>query len=94
VPIATARPHAHDGPVTLVIRPEHLRIEPADAKGIPAILEMAIPHGPLTIFELSLCNGERVKAVATAADLGTSATLGAPVRLVLARDARVSVFPR
>ena len=94
VPIATARPHAQDGPVTLVIRPEHLRIEHSGAKGIPAILQMAIPHGPLTIFDLSLPSGDRVKAVATGADLGMSAAPGTPVHLALTRDARVSVFPR
>ena len=65
VPIGKARPHAQDGPVTLVIRPEHLRIEHAGDKGIPATLQMAIPHGPLTIFDLSLQSGDRVKAVAT-----------------------------
>ena len=94
VSIGKARPHAHDGPVTLVIRPEHLRIEHADAKGIPATLQMAIPHGPLTIFDLSLQNGDRVKAVATGTDLGMSAAPGARVHLALTRDARVSVFPR
>jgi len=92
VPIGTARPHSADGPVVLVIRPEHLRIEREAANGIPARLDMVMPHGALTIFDLSLRNGARVKAIAVGSEVAGTAPTGADVRLTLTRDARVSVF--
>jgi putative spermidine/putrescine transport system ATP-binding protein len=95
LPLRDARPHAQEGPVTVVIRPEHLRIDNAGAAaGIPATLQMVLPHGPLTIFELALSDGERLKAIASGSELAPRVPAGTPVRLTLGRDARVSVFPR
>ena len=92
VPIRKVRPHSADGPVILAVRPEHLRIERGVANGIPARLDMVIPHGAITIFDLSLRNGQRVKAIAAGSEAAGIAPPGADVHLTLNRDARVSVF--
>jgi putative spermidine/putrescine transport system ATP-binding protein len=91
--LASARPCSRSGAAVLSVRPEHWRMLPASAEGgLPAIVRMVLPLGPIVVHELELADGTPIK-VTTVRD-GSSARLasGSAVRLDLAADAAVAVF--
>ena len=92
LPLAQARLHAADGPVVLVARPEHLRFAGGD-QGVPAVVRMALTLGPSVVHELSLADGTPIKVTTTRSDMMRRPAPGDSVRVALAHDARVSVFP-
>ncbi len=90
--LAEARPCSREGSVLAVVRPEHLRIDPAPGEGLPATVRMVLPQGPFVIYELSLADGEPLKVTLGRAEAVRRHAPGELVCVALRPEARVQVF--
>jgi putative spermidine/putrescine transport system ATP-binding protein len=92
VTLSSAQPCSREGEVLMVVRPEHLRIGPADSEGLSAVVRMALPQGPFVIYELALADGDPLKVTMGGVEAARRYAPGESVRVALVPGARVRVF--
>jgi len=88
-PAAALAPGAR---VVACLRPENLAIRP-DGDGLPAIIEMGLPLGPVIVLEARLADGVAIKVLVSRGAQAAPLPPGTPVRLHTLNPQAVSVFP-
>jgi iron(III) transport system ATP-binding protein len=88
---ATARLPVPDGPVTVVLRPEQLRLVGAD-RGIPATLTARRFYGADTVVHVALADGVALQVSGGGADVVDGVAVGASVTVAVTGD--VLAYPR
>ncbi len=82
------------GRVTVCLRPEHLRVDPAaaGADALNGVVEMGLPLGATVVHEVRIADGSAVKVSEPRIDRAALFAPGTPVRLAPVAPRLASVF--
>src|SRR5690606_16889674 len=87
VTVAAASPVGAGSRALLTVRPEHIRLAPADngdgPNRLPGTLSMSLPLGPVTVHDVALAGGTSVKVTEPRAAAADAPPPGSAVRLAI-----------